>query len=268
MPPAGDAQNSHSQAGGIDIKADSRPHAGNERMRDDGAPSPFRVSARGCPVLVPAIVGALASPAPALAQNRYGIAEQYGTFQGAEAKLYSACLSVPSAPPDFVNNDLWLSRGGDWVEAGIIQGWFLANPQGGAHTAATPRFFWGDNTSQGFYSHLGPQATLGVDHVTRIHQDLSGTGKWNVTVGGYTGTSRNTFLSAAVIQTGTETTTVAARAYSTQAGLAYWNNSGSRRGDWYSPTYGNAVLRTVPEAPPHVSWKSRNTSLVDYVQGC
>jgi len=221
----------------------------------------FRLSARTCAMLAPAVVGSLGLPDPAAAQHRYGYAYQNGTFAGAEATLTIDCLSVPNPTTDFINNDLWMVRGSEWVEAGIIQGWFRADPAGGSFTATTPHFFWGDNNSAGYYSHLGPEAPASVNHVSRIRQDVPGTGKWNVTIGGYTGTSRTIFTTAATIETGTEETTIDGRATNAEAGLAYWTSSGSRVGQW-----GNAQL--VQSSPPYANWKNPHTALLTTARQC
>ena len=263
-----------------EIKAGGNYMGATPRSRPEASATtdtsrPFQLSARTCALVAPSIFAVAVVPAAALAQNRYGIAEQTGTFSGADTVSYTNCLSVPNYPPDFVNHDLWVVNGNAsvWVEAGIIQGWFAADDFGNAHTAATPRLFWAEQTNRGFFSHLGPSAPVGHWYMHQIKQDAPGSGKWAVKVGDpddgpyFTASTVTNLPFASAIQAGTEATTTAARNRAQHVTLRYYNSAGQQSSDWRVGTR-NAWIRQ--NSPPYAAWKNngQNSALNSWSQAC
>jgi hypothetical protein len=213
---------------------------------------------------LPAVAGALllaiccASASPAAAANYYGYTYLFGgDFHGSDLNIRSNCLSVPNEFTDFVDNDSWVVNGGAWIEGGMIDGTFASNPGSGSHTATTPHFFWADNRpSYGFYSHLGPGASMNTYYNDTLR--YQGGNRWDVNVGPYSGSSYPLFGGAPLIEAGTETTTKSASSYSSQSSLSWYDQYGGYHHDWQD---GSGHAGIFQDNPPWAYWVSQDSWL-------
>lgn len=195
--------------------------------------------------------------------NYYAFAQlsSTGNFKGTQLSLKSAILTVPNLSTDFADNDSWVDKDGSvnyWIEAGLIKGTFCCT-----HEATETSFFWADSRTNGggFNSHLGPHTTLNTYFNDQIL--YQGSGNWSVNVGGYTGTSTNTFTNSSYIQTGTEVTTTQAEACANQTNLGWWDSSLTFHSGWSDTSSGQATL--YQDSPPNASWIDRPNHLDDWI---
>jgi hypothetical protein len=200
----------------------------------------------------------LALPHASLA-NLYGYAElDGGGYHGSDVTLNSSDLWVSDYTTLFAASDSWVNNGAYWVEAMINYG-----TCGGAR--AYVFFCWADQRPNGggYHEHAGPAASLNTSYDDKI--TYAGSGNWAVDVGGFTGTSTNSFTSSTYLQTGTEVyvngVTTNAKVCSQQSQLAWYGLSDVKHSNWVNGSYSAFFYQ---DKPPYTYWVNQNASLRDY----
>jgi hypothetical protein len=210
-------------------------------------------------------MGGLLVPSQAAATNYYyGIAVLNGSsFLGTDLSMRVDCLYDPESlttDGSHVDQDSWMGdNNGNWVEAGIMQG---SSGGGSGVFARVPAFFWGDKRPNSvFYIHLGSAATLGSYYDDSIRN--GGTERWNVDIGGFTGSSYPNFATAQGIETGLEETDQNSTAYGSSSSMGYYDSDNNWHAGW-SDSSGNASISDANSPYPYAYWVSQDNWIRDY----
>lgn len=189
-----------------------------------------------------------------LSLHCYGEAEHYSpSVEGSQITSQTNCMTVPTPTTDFITNEMWVTDGTYWTEAGAMIG---IHDGGGYSTALT--YFWAENLpgTGGYHEHYfaGPVG-FKAPVLIKILESSSGSGTWNVTIGANSGTSTSNILGPTTYAVaGIEATTASGHVYAQDTSLSYYNTSRTSTGTW-------ATSKLLTQAGATVAWVSTDHSL-------
>lgn len=210
---------------------------------------------------------AFASPSACTTQTGTGhcegIAQADLSLSGATMNVRANCLDMGNVNTDFINNEMWLTKGPAWIEAGLSKGHFY---QAGT-TAGSPVGFTSEysSVSNTYTETVFGAVNLSSGYNVTIVARPTPPGAWDVHVGAYAVLSHPEFASPGDMATaGAEIATgiLSARNTGIIQALTYYNASGTQISGWPG-----AVAYTAPAAgPPFVTLNGAKTRL-DYQIG-
>lgn len=193
------------------------------------------------------------------ANHCYGIVEWDNIrVNGGLTYLTENCMNVPRPDTDFVDNEMWVDFSSNtWTEAGENYG--VAN-------GANKRFFWADqrpgNDYHEHYASYGPNTgQVYGDQIRWAGYPQA----WDVSVGGFNGTSTGQPGPATHLQAGLETTDHNSSESAFQSGLAWYSTPDNAK---HSP-WGNSTYRYItPNSGVSVDWNTYPSSFGVGINSC
>lgn len=189
-----------------------------------------------------------------LSNHCYGIARHTSpSVEGSQITSQTNCMTVPTPTTDFITNEMWVTDGTYWTEAGATIG---VHNGGGYNTALT--YYWADNRpgTGGYHEHYfaGPVG-FNSPVLIKILESTNGSGTWNVTVGANSGTSTSNILGPTTYaDAGIEATTATGHVYAQDTSMSYYGTARTSTGTWATSTL-------LTQAGATVAWVSTNHSL-------